>query len=48
MEKKDGFFSPEPIPYQHIMPHTNHFICNEWTVDSDPKYWDNINAICGG
>ena len=22
-------------------------ICNGWQSDSDPKYWDNINSICG-
>ena len=32
--------APSYMPY--------YFICNEWTVDTDPKYWDNINAICGG
>jgi hypothetical protein len=31
--------TPNYMPY--------YFICNEWTVDSDPKYWDNINGICG-
>ena len=22
-------------------------ICNQWDTDSDPKYWSNINSICG-
>ncbi|MBU0991911.1 MAG: putative metal-binding motif-containing protein [Proteobacteria bacterium] len=22
-------------------------ICTQWEVDSDPKYWDNIDGICG-
>lgn len=22
-------------------------ICTQWEVDTDPKYWDNINGICG-
>jgi hypothetical protein len=32
--------TPSYMPY--------YFICDQWTVDSDPKYWDNINSICGG
>jgi hypothetical protein len=25
----------------------SNIICTKWDVDTDPKYWDNINAICG-
>ena len=25
----------------------NYIICTMWEVDTDPKYWDNINGICG-
>jgi hypothetical protein len=32
--------TPSYMPY--------YFICDQWSVDSDPKYWDNINSICGG
>ncbi len=41
-EEMDSFRCDNP----HYGPYN--LICNMWEVDSDPKYWEPINAICSG
>jgi hypothetical protein len=40
----------EMEPYRCDVPNWagDRMLCNGWTIDSDPRYWDDINRICGG
>jgi hypothetical protein len=40
----------EMEPYRCDVPSWagDRMLCNQWDIDSDPRYWDDINRICGG